>query len=231
MHQMYSTIDNMHKKALDWEQTEDQRCTFLKCYALMSSNVADAVKQGRFIHSEWVSDLMVNFAEYYFNALDKYESELTTTPPVWKYTHDITLQSDKKVVRNLILGVNAHINYDLPLTLYDCLKDEWAALDEISKKSRLSDHLLINQVITNTIDSVQDSIISPQSRIMAVMDKAMGRIDEWFISGMISGWRQDVWDCAVTMLNAHDRNSRDEIVRKLEQRVINKAYTYSKIGV
>jgi len=42
-------------------------------------------------------------------------------------------------VQNLILGVNAHINYDLVLATADMLEPEWSQLDEERRQARHDD--------------------------------------------------------------------------------------------
>lgn len=79
-------------------------------------------------------------------------------------------------MQNLLLGVNAHINYDLPLSLYDCLHQDWPLLDEPQRKLRQNDHETVNQIIGDTIDAVQDTVVEPLSPAMAVVDRLMGRM-------------------------------------------------------
>ena len=55
------------------------------------------------------------------------------------------------------------------------------------------DHEVVNEIIANTIDAVQDSIINPSSWSMAAIDGADGRLDEWLLSKLISSWRNEVW--------------------------------------
>ena len=130
----------METLAQQWQQRSDQRCFFLRCYALMTGNTLRAIEEGQFHDARWVSQLLHHFADYYFLALDAYECNATETPPVWRMAHDATLAPDTEVLQDLLLGINAHINYDLVLTLVDMLEPEWAGLSPEQRGQRYEDH-------------------------------------------------------------------------------------------
>lgn len=120
----------------------------------------------------------------------------------------------------LLLGVNAHINYDLPLSLYDCLQDEWPNLHPDQQQLRQEDHEKVNQVIASTIDAVQDTVIEPHAPVIAIVDRVMGRMDEWLLSQLISSWRNEVWSVATSLLDATDPSEWERIRHQQEQRVL-----------
>ena len=223
MQTIEQVLHHMTQRADAWEKTGDQRCTFLRCYNLMSSNMALAIHEGQFHDPSWISTLMLRFAEYYFEALGHYECQAEHTSAVWRHAHNATVQTKLHVLQNLLLGVNAHINYDLPLSLYDCLHEEWATLSAAQKQLRQDDHEKVNQIIASTIDAVQDTVVEPQSPIMAVVDRVMGRMDEWLLSQLISSWRNEVWNVAIRLLDAEDSTEREQIRQEQEQRVIDRA--------
>ena len=213
-------LHRMIQRADAWEKTGDQRCIFLRCYSMMSSNMATAITEGHFHDPKWISTLMLRFAEYYFEALDNYERHSAKTSPAWQQVHDATTQSQLHVLQCLLLGVNAHINYDLPLSLYDCLHEEWPTLDPHQQQLRQEDHEKVNQVIASTIDAVQDTVIEPHAPVMAIVDRVMGRMDEWLLSQLISSWRNEVWSVATSLLDTADPSERELIRQQQEQRVL-----------
>lgn len=199
-----------------WEQRGDPRAFFLKCYVLMSQNMIDAIIQNRFLDAFWVEMLLRRFADYYFDALYLYELQHEKTPVVWWEVHDTTRQGQLHVMQNLLLGINAHINYDLALTLHDVLHGEWMVLSLEQKQERFEDHCCVNKIIAETIDLVQDSIIEPADPRLKIVDVLMGRADEWLLSRLISGWRKDVWQYAEAMLAAKTPEEYEIIRVQLE---------------
>lgn len=191
-----------------WEATHDRRAIFLGCYRLMTRNMLDAIDAGRFHDNEWVNRLLHRFAEYYFTALTRYDQADTDTPPVWKLAHDATRHEKVLTFQHLLLGVNAHINYDLVFSLVDLLAPEWADLTAAQREERHADHELVNHIIGETVDAVQDQVIDRHSPWFKVLDKLLGPTDEWLTSHLIAHWREDVWESAVrylAVLDAHER--------------------------
>jgi hypothetical protein len=213
----------MDLRVAAWQQTGDPRHVFLSCYGLMTRNVLGAIEAGEFHHPAWVHALLHRFADYYFDALDAYERHDTHTPLVWHHTFETTTQHPLHVVQQLFLGVNAHINYDLVLTLLDMLQDEWATLDDAARATYHADHCHINAVIARTIDVVQDEVVERVSPAMNLVDVAMGRADEWLIAQLITRWRGRVWTEACSLLNTHDATVHRRQLQALEADVLRTA--------
>ncbi len=203
-----------------WEATHDRRAIFLDCYALMTRNMLDAIDAGRFNDDEWVSRLLHRFADYYFDALDLYDQASPETPPVWKLTHDAARNKKVMTLQHLLLGVNAHINFDLVFTLVELLAPEWDGLSPAEREQRHADHTLVNRILGETIDSVQDQVIDRHSPWFNVIDKLLGPTDEWFTSRLIARWREDVWDNAVRYLASPDAHERAAFRENIEFTVV-----------
>ncbi|SDC50821.1 hypothetical protein SAMN04488104_100122 [Algoriphagus faecimaris] len=219
MNPITTLLQRMKEESCQWETAGDRRHIFLQCYTLMSQNMYSAIRANHFKDCIWVSSLLVRFSEYYFDALDLYQANHPQVPRVWKQAHDATKNSETHVLQNLLLGINAHINYDLPLALYDCLENEWPTCDTPQRMLRKNDHELVNRIISASIDEVQDTIIKPIAPSLAIMDKMLGPIDEWLLSKMISAWRSDVWEVSELLLHAESTHDRQEIIRKQETEV------------
>lgn len=131
-------------------------------------------------------------------------------------------------MQNLLLGVNAHINYDLALAVTDLLELEWPDLSENEREARYIDYCYVNKIIAETIDTVQDQVIERYSPIMDVVDIAFGPLDEWFTSQMINHWRDDQWQHAVNMLNSQRDDRRKKMCEALEAAALDRAKLISK---
>lgn len=194
----------MKARINQWEGESDHRATFLNCYLLMTENMLRAIQADQFHDSEWVYNFLHRFAEYYFDALDAYEQDRAAAPQVWVRVHDATTSGTTQVIQDLLLGINTHINYDLVFTLVDMLEAEWDQLSTQARTMRQSDHDHVNQIIAETIDSVQDLVLESMVPEMDLVDKLLGPVDEWLISGLIKHWRGDVWQQAVDLLETRE---------------------------
>jgi hypothetical protein len=210
----------MQQLAERWQEQADQRFIFLRCYAMMTSNMLGAIERQEFADCAWVYRLLHRFADYYFVALDDFERDPSRTPQVWSLAHGVTRDPKTWAIQQLLLGVNAHINYDLVLTLVDLLEPEWAADSPRQRELRYLDHCRVNEVIGSTIDAVQDEVLEPAMPVLALVDQLLGRVDERLISRLIRNWRESVWQDAVRLLDERDQQRKVEIVRNVEREAL-----------
>ena len=219
------TVNRMDMLIAEWERVVDRRVDFLRCYRMMTGNMLLAIEEGEFNDGPWVRQLLQNFADYYFAALDDYEHNRPKTPIVWSTAHRTAVQPKTPVLQNLLLGINAHINYDLVLTLYDLLSPEWNALSSAGRRRRYEDHRHVNVVIGRTVDEVQDSVVEPEARLMDIVDKLLGPIDEWTASLLIRNWREEVWHHTQQMLAAQNDTEREIVRQEVESTTLRRAKT------
>lgn len=206
----------MQQLAEDWTQEGDRRSIFADAYGTMTSNMVAAIEQGDFGDCDWVDRLLHRFADYYFEAVDAYDSN-GDCPRVWRHALDGTRSEELHPLQHLFLGINAHINYDLAFALADVL-DDWNSLDNALRDARHADHDAVNLVIARTVDEVQVRVVEPLSPAMGFLDRLLGSVDEWAFSRLIAGWRDAVWHDAVELVEAGSPDHRQEVSDRIERR-------------
>lgn len=206
-----------------WEADADQRVIFLRCYLMMTRNMQIAIANLEFKDPAWVDYLLARFAAYYFAALGAYAQDQTAAPRVWRVAHDAAHQPGVWALQKLLLGVNAHINYDLVLTLVEVLQPEWQTLTDTERSQRHADYGYVNEIIARTIDAVQDQVLEPAMPLLAVLDRLLGRMDEQLISRLLTVWRDEVWRDAMQVLDAVDAVEHAHIIRQVEARALREA--------
>jgi len=199
-----------------WEASSDQRSVFLSCYLLMTENMRLAIRQGEFIDPAWVDRLVDHFAGYYFVALEAYERDPLSAPLVWQIAHRAAVEANMLALRKLLLGVNAHINYDLVLSLVDMLTPEWPELPGARRDDRYLDYCHVNQIIGCTVDAVQDQVLEPAMPLLDLFDKLLGPLDERMISSLLAGWRENVWRYALQLLETDDPQQKKKVLQAME---------------
>ncbi|PPK87079.1 hypothetical protein CLV84_0012 [Neolewinella xylanilytica] len=212
-------LERMDRLIEEWQGKQDARHVFLGCYRLMTANMLEAIDAGDFHDRAWITRLLHHFGGYYFDALTCFDCG-DPVPRVWEQVHVATARKELRTVQCLLLGVNAHINYDLVLTLYDLHKADWARLSPEQRRQRYEDHYRVNGVIADSIDRVQDELLAPGDPVMGWIDRACGRLDEYLIAGLISRWRDEVWDRAGSLLMRGDHTERERLRRELEEEVL-----------
>lgn len=206
-----------------WQTAADRRAIFLGCYLMMTRNMLKGVQAAEFDDPAWVLRLLHHFADYYFDALADYEQTPAATTAVWRHAHDRCRDAQLHPVQLLLLGVNAHINYDLVLTLEDLLAPEWGLLSPARQRARYEDHCRVNDVIGRTIDAVQDQIMAKAAPETDLVDRLLGPIDEWTMSRLISQWRESVWQHAIDLLQMTDPDERTRAIQQIELKTLARA--------
>lgn len=225
-----AVIQQMQTIIRRWEQTSDQRVIFLRCYLMMTNNMRTSLRQGEFRDPDWVSRLLVNFAGYYFVALQAYDQDPASAPPVWRQAHQAAIEAGVPALQKLLLGVNAHINYDLVFSLVDLLRPEWAGLSPAQRQARYTDHCHVNEVIGCTIDAVQDQVLEPAMPAMDLFDRLLGPLDERLISALLTRWRENVWQNAIRLLEAPEASEQDRLLHEVEQKALQMGLTIQNLG-
>lgn len=193
----YADVDDAHRR-LDlllstFEERADRRSVFLSIYARMTAAVADRIRDGYFEDAEWVSDYLVAFANLYRQAVCDYESgnhEAVAEP--WWLAFDAAVRGDALVLQDAALGVNAHINYDLALTL-----DRVGIEPARARKYR--DHERITDIIGDVVDEAQSSLAERDAAGLETLDESLGRVDEWLLVVGIDGCRDSAWRTAAAL--------------------------------
>lgn len=217
-----AVVRRMDARIATWTHRGDGRAVFLQCYRIMTGNMLGALRRdasrGGFHDPVWVKGLLQRFADSYFRALRQYESGSPATPRIWQQAHDVSLSGEAPAATRLLLGINAHINYDLVLTLYEWLRPEWDGCSAAVRTSRYADHCQVNTIISASIDAVQDDVLSPQMPLTGILDTLLGPVDEMLISELVAAWRETVWQSACELLDAATPDERAAVIAQVEER-------------
>jgi hypothetical protein len=212
----------MAAQVAQWDEASDGRAIFLDCYRTMTDAVVERIVAGAFVDGEWVGRLLDRFADYYFVSIDG-GVDVIAVPEPWVLAHAAAVGHDAAPLQLLLAGVNAHINYDLVLTLVDLLDDEWPASTPEHRAARRRDYDLVNVVIADTADLVQDEVLERRSPWLDVVDRGLGRLDERMAVRLLSGWRTRVWRQATDLLERRDPADRAERIAAIERQCARRA--------
>jgi hypothetical protein len=128
---------------------DDPRRYFLSVYlrttAAVGRELADAALGG-FDDPAWTEAWDLAFADLYLDALERW-NDIGTAPGPWSVAFD---QDGPRVppIRHLLLGMNAHINYDLPQALLAVIPDEGFDDPELIAR-RVRDHAHIDLILAS----------------------------------------------------------------------------------
>ncbi|MEF8781215.1 MAG: DUF5995 family protein [Haloferacaceae archaeon] len=186
--------DRLQELEAHFRERNDRRSVFLTVYAGMTASVEAKIESGSFLDSEWIREYLVTFAEYYRRALLAFERrEFEDVPPPWRISFAAAVHGDALVLQDALLGINAHINYDLSYALHDVGVDP-------DRPAKRADHDRINDVLERLVDVVQETLVSVYSAAgVTAADELLGRIDERLALVGLQGGREFAWDNAVLL--------------------------------
>ncbi|MBL8615315.1 MAG: hypothetical protein JNM72_06885 [Deltaproteobacteria bacterium] len=191
-----------------------RRAYFPALYRATTAEVLRAVEAGEFEDAERMVRMDVIFAGLYLRADREHEAGRPCSGP-WRLAFEAASDDGLLVLQHLLLGMNAHINLDLPIAAVAAGGDQLAAL------RRDYDHL--NVILTRMIDRMQAAVnaVSPE---LAWLDRLGGGLDELLGSVGIRSFRDEAWARAEALRAADApgpaRAALEERATRFGQRVL-----------
>src|SRR5215471_1165020 len=131
------TTDQIRTVALE---ATDASGYFPAMYARVTSAVDAAIASGRFADGSGMATFARTFAARYLVP----RSGQPPVPGCWQAAWDVSADGHLLIVQHLLLGVNAHVNHDLPLVVVDL------AAERGGLQAMRSDFDAINQILAET---------------------------------------------------------------------------------
>ena len=192
------------KIALDhFHGTKDKRAIFLRLYYIMTREVQAAVHQlgdyrGKqiFLDPDWIFRLSGIFGSMYFTSLSTFDRE--DCEWAWKIAHRCAGEKRTTVTQNALLGITAHIMYDLPRAIAVNLAEHGDLGDESTLRRRKFDHDQVNNLLVRCIDPIQRVLDHDYGPGIGMIDGMLGQIDERLSQVGLKHYRQRVWGDALS---------------------------------
>jgi hypothetical protein len=128
----------------------DERRHFLGTYLRTTRAVKAEIERGGFVDGEWTERWDVVFAGLYLDALEAW-NDAGDAPGPWSIAFAAAGASPRvPPIRHLLLGMNAHINYDLPQALIAVIDDEGFGDPGLIAR-RAADHEHIDEILSSRV--------------------------------------------------------------------------------
>src|SRR5215213_1549855 len=150
------------------------------------------------------------FAGLYFDAYDAWHTgRRAAVPPAWDIAFDAAADHAMPASGNLSLGINAHVQRDLPFAL--------AAIGLVKPDgtSRKTDHDRVNQFLNRVTDDLYAEIAR---RFDPTIDDSdlPGTADDAAVFQLIPTWREIAWRNAERLVGASTDEERAEVAASIE---------------
>jgi Family of unknown function (DUF5995) len=185
---------------------------FLGTYLRTTRAVNAAIDAGRFEDPDWVTRWDVDFAGLYLDALDAHRRDPATPPAPWRaaFRTDPAARPEAHV----LLGMNAHINYDLPQSLVRVISPADFA-DPPLLDSRRRDHEAIDEVLAARVPA-EDRELQAAGSSRTPLDRLTGGLNRTATRVLLRESRRRVW-ANTTVLHVARLRGPEELARRTAQ--------------
>lgn len=180
---------------------------FAALYRRVTVGVQRRIEHGTYADGARMERLDVRFAQRYIDAYFQHRRGQRPTE-AWAYAFAAGREEQPVVLQHLLLGMNAHINLDLPIA-------SARILDRHDPEGFETDFHAVNDLLAALIDEIQNEIATA-GLWMKVVDVLGGRLDEVLCSLFLSRARSSAWQRAVR-LHSLDPDDRPEVVQQFDR--------------
>ena len=191
-------IERMQELLEPMQASGDPKRIFHATYLRTTIAVAEQIKRpGGFADPEWTERWDVAFADLYLNALEQLQAGNQPSRP-WAVA--FAARRGLPVLNRLLLGMNAHINYDLPQALLAVITDE--EFDDAQLiATREADHKAIDDILASRVSAEGDELASSYGP-GSLLDRLLRPFNQSGTRRFLREARQKVWANAITLSQA-----------------------------
>jgi hypothetical protein len=170
----------------------DERRYFHGAYLRSTKAVLAEAEAGGFIDGEWAERWGRAFAHLYLDAFTAWERG-DDVPAPWRVTFEASSDPDIIPLRHSLLGINAHINYDLPQAFLAVITDEEFG-DAGLMARRAADHAHVDSILVSRVreeDKRMARLEDPGDR--SIVDRLMSPFNRAGTKRLLKEGREKVW--------------------------------------
>jgi hypothetical protein len=207
------TAAELRKLAVD---SDDAAGYFPALYVRVTADVAEGILHDRFEDGERMERFVDTFAGFYIRA----RTAQIPAARCWQATWDVACDPNLLIVQHLLLGINAHVNYDLAQAVVEVASRE-GGLEAVR-----GDFDTINDLLANTFVEV----IRDLDRVSRWANEAASLGGGRFFNFALRVARSQAWDAAERLYPLNEPGRR-EYLSELDELVSVLAYLITRPGL
>jgi hypothetical protein len=160
------------------------------------------------------------FARYYFQAYDDWAAgRQAAVPPAWAIAFRAADQHAVSAAGNIALGINAHVQRDLPFVL--------AAIGLVKPdgSSRKPDHDRVNEFLNRVADDLYPEVARRFDPTVDDSQVPGTTLDDFAEFQIIPTWREIAWRNAERLVSASSPEARAQVAADIEAYAASQAQT------
>jgi hypothetical protein len=190
----------------DLEQLTDARRHFHGTYLRTTVAVGDEIARGGFADNAWLERWDLVFAQLYLDALEADQTGAPVPAP-WRIAFDAP--ADLPPLRHVLLGMNAHINYDLPQALIAVITSEEFD-DAALLERREADHRHVDEVLMARVREEDRGA-------KRLIDRLLGPANRAATRRFLVESRRKVWHNTTLLDRARRGGTYPQALKRLEE--------------
>lgn len=192
----------------------DHRAIFPRNYQRLTQVLRQFIARPGFFGDR---DFLIAEAVLFERLFDDAYSE-RAVPDAWQIAFDAWAGRDTFGIQDLLLGINAHVQRDMPYVV--------AAMG----LGRKRDHDKVNEVLDEAYERIVDEVGERYDPAMGLFASPLTPVDDVFGIELVRVWREGVWRNAESLVAARSPGERDAVARRIELNAATTARLLSLTG-
>ncbi|MDQ3729656.1 MAG: DUF5995 family protein [Actinomycetota bacterium] len=173
---------------------------FNKLYLEVTRAVVVRLRRGEFEQPRFLEHLAVLFSNAYFRALDDFERDPAAVSRAWAPLVEARARKRVAPIQFVLAGMNAHINYDLPIGVVETCESFGVSPRDGSAEQR--DYLHLNAILGESQEEAKKWLATG---LLGVLDRALGQLDDVVASFSVVRAREAAWGHAKVLWQVRDQ--------------------------
>jgi hypothetical protein len=191
----------------------DHRAVFATTYLELTKQIRDDMRAGlvkrNMIDPKYLYTEDAVFANFYFRVIRGWRRG-DDVPEAWRIAFEAAEANDKGGVQDMLLGINAHVQNDMPFVLASM------GLRTPDGRSRKPDHDFTNGTLNRGYERVVAAVRKRFDPAMDLTNSPLVPLDDLAGLELTRTWREVVWRNAERLLNAENRRERTRVAQSIE---------------
>ncbi|MFB6344003.1 DUF5995 family protein [Saccharicrinis sp. FJH62] len=200
-------IEQLEKIILESIEKQSTYGYFAVLYQKVTIRVKEKLGTGYFDDDARMEQFDIVFANRYLEAYNQYKNHQLCSKS-WQSSFESSEKDNLIVLQHLLLGMNAHINFDLGIAAQITGKIDILALK--------NDFIKINELLGELLDEVQQDLTKVW-RWLRYPLKLAGNLDNLFVNFSMKIARNGAWSFAMEL--ELSRKNQEEIIAIRDQKI------------
>ncbi len=190
----------------------DRRAIFATAYVIACRELRRSIDAGQFEDAAWVTQCALGFANLYRQALASYEDgDIQSLPKSWRLAFDTAVNGAASATQDLLLGINAHINYDIPVALS-------AVRIDPNRPARRRDFTTLSGAFSRAAEQMREGISQVYPFYFRWVERVLSRPEQGRALAGLMEWRDAAWEAAALLADISSEEERRRRLHLLDER-------------